>query len=143
MTDSTNWCAGALPGGAPAHQAPTNGLKALAIKALRELEHAPATRHIETAGALDQRCNGASGALGAGGALGAQNDTRALLATFAKRIGVPTAVVDNLPTEELDATAEQLALCKGHLDRDGNPLARSLLTFYLHALADQSTPRTA
>jgi hypothetical protein len=66
-----------------------------------------------------------------------------LLATFAKRIGVPTAVVDSLPTEELDATAEQLALCKGHLDRDGNPLARSLLTFYLHALADQSTPRTA
>jgi hypothetical protein len=68
MTDATKWCAGALPGGAPAHQEHENSLKALAAKALRDSDRAPASHHPESSDAPDQRCDGASGASGASGA---------------------------------------------------------------------------
>jgi len=69
---------------------------------------------------------------------------RAQLKSLAKRMGIPAAVVDSLSADDMAATAEQIELCEGHLDADGNPLARSLLTFYLQALATQSTTtRTA
>jgi hypothetical protein len=132
MTDPTNWCAGALPGDAPTHQEVKSSLKALAANALRDSDDAPTPHQKVPAGAPEQRCSGASGALGASGAT---ENTAVILKTFAKRIGIPVATVDRLSTGDLTATAEQLAACKGHLDRDGNPLAKTLLTFYLHALA--------
>lgn len=62
------------------------------------------------------------------------------LLTLAGTLGIPRAVVDALPVEELEATAEQTALCEGHTDGNGDPLARTLLVFYLHSLADGVTP---
>jgi hypothetical protein len=132
MTDMTKWCAGALPGGAPTHQGHEKSLKALAANALRELECAPSPHQTEMVDAPDQWCTGASGAGGAGGAA---DDIRAVLKGLAKRLGIPVATVDQIGEVDLKATAEQLAKCKGHLDGDGNPLASSLLRFYLNALA--------
>lgn len=136
MTDKTNWCTGALPGDAPTHQEHENSLKALAANALRESEHAPTPTDV----AVTDWCAGADGAPGADGA---QFGIKATLRSLAKRMGIPAAVVDVLPADDLAATAEQIALCDGHLDADGNPLARSLLTFYLQTLAEQSTTARA
>ncbi|MDE2255906.1 MAG: hypothetical protein KGL42_16785 [Betaproteobacteria bacterium] len=129
MTDTTKWCTGALPGGAPTHQEHENSLKALAANALRESGHAPPP----TSGAVDDWCTGASGAAGA---RGAQFGIKATLKSLAKHMGIPTAVVDSLSADDLTATAEQVALCEGRLDGNGNPLAHSLLVFYLQALAE-------
>jgi len=60
---------------------------------------------------------------------------RAQLKSLAKHIGVPPSVVESLSDEDLLAAEEQVAHCNGHLDSDGNPLARHLLTFYLQTLA--------
>lgn len=65
---------------------------------------------------------------------------RARLLALAGELGIPRAVVDELPVEELEATAEQVALCDGYLDGHGDPLPRALLVFYLRALADRVTP---
>ena len=132
MTDKTHWCTGALPGDAPTHQEHENSLKALAANALRESGSAPAP----TGGAVPDWCAGAGGASGAGGA---QFGIKAQLKSVAKHMGLPAALVDSLSADDLTATAEQIALCEGHLDADGNPLARRLLTLYLQTLADQST----
>jgi len=136
MTDTTKWCTGALPGDAPTHQEHENSLKALAANALRESGHAPTPAD----GAVTGWCVGADGASGADGA---QFGIRAKLKSLAKRMGIPAAVVDALSPDDLAATAEQVALCEGHLDGSGNPLARSLLTFYLQTLADQYTTTRA
>lgn len=65
-------------------------------------------------------------------------------------MGIPRSVVDNLPAEDLEATAEQVALCEGYLDGHGDPLPHALLVFYLRELAKRiggntctSTPRAA
>lgn len=63
--------------------------------------------------------------------------TRKRLVGIAASLGIPRAVVDDLPLEELFATAKQVAQTDGHKDRNGDPLAHSLLTFYLRCLADQ------
>ncbi|MEP6898698.1 MAG: hypothetical protein ABI870_09220 [Rhodanobacter sp.] len=60
---------------------------------------------------------------------------RAHLQMLAVKLGIPRAVVDVLPIEELEATAEQSTLYEGYLDGDGDPLAHALLVFYLHSLA--------
>jgi len=57
------------------------------------------------------------------------------LLALAGRLGIPRAVVDALPVEELEATAQQAALCEGYMDGHGDPLGQSLLVFYLKALA--------
>ncbi|SFK48087.1 hypothetical protein [Rhodanobacter glycinis] len=62
---------------------------------------------------------------------------RARLLVLAVKLGIPRTVVDALPVEELEATAEQTALCEGHTDGNGDPLARTLLVFYLKCLADK------
>ncbi len=62
---------------------------------------------------------------------------RARLQAIATSLGIPRAVVDAMPVEELEATAEQATLCEGHLGSNGDPLARSVLVFYLRHLADQ------
>ena len=62
---------------------------------------------------------------------------RARLLALAVTLGIPRAVVDALPVEELKATAEQTALCEGYMDGNGDPLARALLVFYLRQLADR------
>jgi hypothetical protein len=64
---------------------------------------------------------------------------RVRLRTLGASLGIPRAVVDELPVEELEATAEQAALCESHLDGYGDPLAQSLLIFYLRGLADRVT----
>jgi geranylgeranyl pyrophosphate synthase len=46
-------------------------------------------------------------------------------------------IVDELPLEELQATADQVALAADHLDGNGDPLAQTILTFYLCCLADR------
>lgn len=135
MTDVTNWCTGAVPGDAPAHQTPAAGLKALAANALRESKRAPEHGSDGATGAPEQRCGGA---LGAAGALGARKDLRPALIALAERLGFPAQIVESLDEVEIQAAAEQLAACKGHLDRDGNPLATSLLRFYLNALAERA-----
>jgi len=68
---------------------------------------------------------------------------RARLLDVARTLGIPRAVVDGLPVEELDATAEQTALCEGYADGNGDPLAHALLVFYLRALADPAEPSPA
>jgi hypothetical protein len=68
---------------------------------------------------------------------------RARLHTIATRLGIPRAVVEALPVEELEATTEQTTLCEGYMDGNGDPLTHSLLTFYLRGLADQFTTRAA
>jgi hypothetical protein len=62
---------------------------------------------------------------------------RARLLALAKTLGIPRAVVDTLPVEELEATAEQAALCEGYMDGSGDPLAHALLVFYLRGLAEK------
>jgi hypothetical protein len=62
---------------------------------------------------------------------------RARLLALAATMGIPRAVVDELPVEELEATAEQAALCGSHLDGYGDPLAQSLLIFYMRGLVDR------
>lgn len=62
---------------------------------------------------------------------------RARLRTIGASMGIPHTVVDELPLEELQATAAQTALAADHLDGNGDPLAQSLLTFYLRCLADR------
>lgn len=63
--------------------------------------------------------------------------TRKRLVGIAAGLGIPRAMVDDLPLDELQATAAQAALAEVHKDRNGDPLAHSLLTFYLRCLADQ------
>ena len=60
---------------------------------------------------------------------------RRRLLDVAASLGIPRAVVDALPPEELEATAQQAALCEGYMDGHGDPLAQSLLVFYLKELA--------
>lgn len=60
---------------------------------------------------------------------------RSRLLALAGTLGIPRAVVDALPVEELEATAQQAALCEGYRDGHGDPLAQSLLVFYLKELA--------
>ena len=117
-------CIVARSGDATTQRAEKPSLQDLARLALQESSSPPSVAAVATV---------------AGVAAVAQKDTKALLTNFAKRIGVPASVVDNLTADELEATAEQIALCKGHLDTDGNPLAGRLLTFYLRTLADQPT----
>ena len=62
---------------------------------------------------------------------------RKRLMTIAASLGIPRVVVDELPLEELQATAEQAATAEAHKDGNGDPLAHSLLTFYLRSLADR------
>jgi hypothetical protein len=60
---------------------------------------------------------------------------RARLHALAVCLGIPRAVVEALPVEELEATAKQATLCEGHMAGSGDPLAHSLLVFYLRQLA--------
>ena len=60
---------------------------------------------------------------------------RARLLALAGTMGIPARVVLALPIEELEATAEQFAMCDGYLDGNGDPLPHSLLMFYLRELA--------
>lgn len=66
---------------------------------------------------------------------------RARLHTIALSLGIARVVIDELPVEELEATAEQAALCEGHTDGNGDPYAQSLLMFYLRGLADRVSTR--
>jgi len=118
MTDETKWCTGAFPGDAPAHQQQTD-LKALANRV------------------LSKTARGADGAPGASGAPGAADRITERLLRLARTLGIPRAVVDALPPEELQATAEQAAMCEGYMDGNGDPLAQALLVFYLKALAQR------
>lgn len=61
---------------------------------------------------------------------------RARLLRVAAGLGIPASIVFGLPTQELDATAEQYDLCQGYKNGNGDPLPESLLTFYLRGLAD-------
>jgi hypothetical protein len=67
----------------------------------------------------------------------AADPLRAHLLALALTMGIPRAVIDGLPVEELEATAEQVAFCEGRLDRNGDPLPHALLTFYLRELAER------
>lgn len=62
---------------------------------------------------------------------------RKRLIAIASDLGIPRTIVDELPLEELQATAEQAARAEALKDRNGDPLVHSLLTFYLRCLADQ------
>lgn len=62
---------------------------------------------------------------------------RKRLVLIAASLGIPRAVVDELPLDELQAAAEQVAIADTHKDGNDNPLAHSLLTFYLRCLADR------
>ena len=132
-----SWCSGALSSGAPVHQSQQTSLKALADKALRDRVPAPKRHGSGMSGAPDL---GASGAVGARGASGADNAIRSRLLVIATQLGIPRAIVDSLPLIELQTTAEQVALASDHLDGNGNPLAHSLLVFYLRSLAKRVTP---
>ena len=70
-------------------------------------------------------------------ALLALHAIRGRLLALAVTLGIPRRVVDHLPPEELEATAEQAALCEGYMDGNGDPLAHALLVFYLRQLADK------
>jgi hypothetical protein len=70
-------------------------------------------------------------------ALLALHAIRTRLRIVGASMGIPREVVDELPLEELQATADQVALAADHLDGNGDPLAQSLLTFYLRCLADR------
>ena len=78
-------------------------------------------------------------------ALMALHAIRTRLLALAVTLGIPRAVVDALPVEELQAGAEQTALCEGYMDGHGDPLAHALLVFYLRQLSDRAsaTPATA
>jgi hypothetical protein len=65
----------------------------------------------------------------------AMHAIRVQLQSIANNLGIPRAVVDQVPVEDLAATAEQAELCDGHTDGHGDPLAHALLLFYLKALA--------
>jgi len=118
------WCTGASSTGAPVHHEQKNALKALASKVLHDLSGAPA--------------KSALGASGASGASGAPNNARTRLLQLAATMGIRAAVVGAIPADELEAIAGQAVLCDGHLDGNGDPLAHSLLTFYLRTLAEQA-----
>lgn len=60
---------------------------------------------------------------------------RARLLDVARTLGIPRSIVDALPVEELEATAEQAALCEGYRDGNGDPMPHALLMFYLRELA--------
>jgi hypothetical protein len=62
---------------------------------------------------------------------------RARLLVLAVKLGIPRAVVDALPVEELEATSEQATMCEDFIDGNGDPLAHSLLVFYVRQLADR------
>lgn len=62
---------------------------------------------------------------------------RARLSAIAGSLGIPQTLVDQLPPEELQATAEQAALCEGYKDKNGDPLTQSLLVLYLRDLAER------
>ncbi len=62
---------------------------------------------------------------------------RTRLLALAVRMGIPRCVVDELPVEELEATAQQAAWCEGHTAANGDPLPHALLVFYLRTLADR------
>jgi hypothetical protein len=64
---------------------------------------------------------------------------RSHLVNLARAMGIPRAVVDALPVEELQATAEQTALCEGYMDGHGDPLAQALLVFYLRQLGNRAS----
>ena len=64
----------------------------------------------------------------------------ARLHLVADTLGIPRAIVDRLPLEELQATVEQMAMCEGRLDGRGDSLPHSLLLFYLRSLADREAP---
>jgi hypothetical protein len=66
---------------------------------------------------------------------------RRRLMALAATLGIPRSVVDALPPEELEATAEQATRCESYLDGVGNPLAQSLLVFYLRELAGRCGPQ--
>ncbi|KQZ77752.1 hypothetical protein ASD55_07795 [Rhodanobacter sp. Root561] len=68
---------------------------------------------------------------------------RARLLVLAVKLGIPRAVVDVLPVEELEAAAEQAALCEGYMDGNGDPLAHALLVFYLRQLVDPTRSESA
>lgn len=92
--------------------------------------------HVEApAGSLNQELRQALADHKA--ALLALHAIRARLRIVGASMGIPREVVDELPLEELQATADQVALAADHLDGNGDPLAQSLLTFYLRCLADR------
>jgi len=62
---------------------------------------------------------------------------RKRLMAVAASLGIPRTVVDELPLEELHAAAQQAAIAADRTDGNGDPLAHSLLTFYLRCLADR------
>lgn len=62
---------------------------------------------------------------------------RSRLLVLATQLGIPPAIVNGLSLTELQATAEQVALAGDHLDGNGDPLAHSLLVFYLRSLAER------
>jgi hypothetical protein len=62
---------------------------------------------------------------------------RARLHAIAARLGIPRAVVDAVPLEELEATAMQASLCEVCMDGNGDPLTHALLVFYLKALTER------
>ena len=121
-------CAVALPAVATVQQHEGPSLKELARQALQQSSQG---RRVASVASV------------AGVAAGAQIGIGAQMKSLAKHMGIPAAIVDSLSADDLAATAEQVALCEGHLDADGNPLARRLLTFYLQTLADQSTTARA
>jgi hypothetical protein len=111
------------------HQTETPSLKTLAARVLRESKESPSQ---DSNGA-----SGAHGAVGARGASGASMEIRNHLLAVAAQLGIPGTLVDRLPVVELEATADQMALCADYMDGNGDPLAQSLLRFYLRTLADR------
>jgi hypothetical protein len=92
--------------------------------------------HVEApAGSLNQELRQALADHKA--ALLALHAIRARLRIVGASMGIPREVVDELPLEELQATADQVALAASHLDGNGDPLAQTILTFYLRCLADR------
>lgn len=62
---------------------------------------------------------------------------RVQLRIRANHMGIPRAIVDTLPVEELETTAEQIALAADYRGRNGGSMTQSLLLFYLRYLADR------
>lgn len=124
MTDQySNCCSDALPGDAAMQQNRRPELKELARKALVD------------AAAGRNAANAAIAAIAATDATAARDAITKRLQQLARTLGIPRAVVDALPPDELEATAAQAAMCEGYVDGNGDPLARALLVFYLKALA--------
>lgn len=105
----------------------TTDLKELAVRVL-----------AGAGGAVSGR--GATGACGASGARGSSGAPHAAivgrLMLLARSLGIPRAIVDSLSPEELEATAEQAALCEGYPDANGDSLPTTILTLYLKHLAN-------